>query len=315
MPAGHGRTCENCYRSDLLDRRLAIGRSALRSERLSEAFVAFGHWLREEIGAFKASVTIDDHLGFFCALDAQWSAVPNYLELVAHFKVSGLRKAELPMRWLTTTGQVVIDAEEKRNEPERRRIQAALDRQLPGSCERETLQGYYQALSDRHESGKLSLRSLRFSVAAASQLLKIVSESDVAHPDQTALERYLKKSPGQRTTIGGFVTYLRDAKKIDLTLPPMNAGRSKLNARRKHDAEIIELASGWSGSESNVQRWIFLGLVRFHKLSRNTARRLSTTASAVRHTKNCYEVEFKNDVYRLPIRPPPTRGAQSHGGE
>jgi hypothetical protein len=57
---------------------------------------------------------------------------------------------------------------------------------------------------------KSTLRSVRLALRPATSLLLLADKTGAKLPDQTTLDRYLVKAPGQKAAITGFVNFLNE---------------------------------------------------------------------------------------------------------
>ena len=70
---------------------------------------------------------------FFIDCDEIWQQIPDYAELVTHFKPNGLRANLTVLRWLLDTNQIIVDEALKDDLAELERIQALL-KNLKSPC-------------------------------------------------------------------------------------------------------------------------------------------------------------------------------------
>ena len=271
MPAGRGNQCERCYLESLADQRTTFNQAAFTTPNMAWQFMEFGTWLKSTRGPEKAAQKIHRFLPFFLEIERQWGGSPQYANLVSHFGATRLRSVLLAMRWMEESGRVRPDAQVREEQSDRRRIEATLARLPKGSRAREILESYCEVLDERVEAGRSSTRSVRLALAPAAGLLEAAIQLGRTVPDQKVLDGYLKKTPGQRAAVSGFVSHLRVALNTELKLPPYDRQAATRGRRRKLREELLDLMrTSESGSEVD-QRWIAAALAYFHELPRKAA--------------------------------------------
>lgn len=263
MPAGYGKTCESCYWQALLEKRIRINCAALNA--MSEYFELFSSWLGNEVGIHKAAITVNKYLTFFEEIESKFNGMPDYEALLNHFGAAKLRKVELPMRWLTFIGLIEVNADLRENDTEKRRINTLLDKVSHIEPASSLINGYYQILKVDLDHGQTTLRSIRLALSPGVSLLLTSADLKVMPPNQKMLDKYLKKSAGQRAAVSGFVNYLRDIHGIDIKLPKLDAKKAQLNRRKKLEAEMLAIMKTGKANADN-REWLSVGLAYFHGL-------------------------------------------------
>lgn len=263
MPAGYGKTCENCYWQGLLDKRTKINSAALLG--LSAYFELFSSWLGQEVGVHKAAITVNKFLPFFEEIESQFNGIPDYEGLLNHFGAAKLRKVELPMRWLAFVGLIEVNAELREENTEKRRVQELLEKVGNNPAASKLINGYYQILKVDLKHRKTTLRSICLALSSAVSLLIASSEVKVMPPNQKMLDAYLKKSAGQRAAVSGFVNFLRDIHGVEIKFPKLDANKAQLNRRKKLEAEMLALMKAGKASADN-REWLSAALAYFHGL-------------------------------------------------
>lgn len=267
MAAGLGKRCQGCYYRDLLKKRILMDSAATAAQPIANLFQQFGDWLGSAVGVHRAAITVHRYLEFFLELGKQWGVVPAYSDLLAHFGANGLRRFELPMRFLVEKTLVVIDPEAKLDDSERRRIESIMNRLVAGGQGREILEAYRVRLLGRLDTGVTTLRSLRLALVPAAGLLLYASGQGRMPPGQKELESYLKQTPGQRAALSGFVSFLNRSYGPGIALPQMDGRASKLR-RKKLEAELLALMREGGEGEEFRRRWLSVALAYFHGLPR-----------------------------------------------
>ncbi|MGE8436131.1 MAG: hypothetical protein ACN6P2_06280 [Pseudomonas palmensis] len=271
MPAGRGRECEACYWLRVFHKRLEINAKGLSGDATEGLFVRFGQWLLDRTGAHKAALSINGHYRFFHAIDANWTSVPSYEQLLQHFGAAGLRKAENAMRWLAEVGVVAVSEQLREQDTERRRLDAILA-EPADSWSAQLLREYVVALTERMERGGTDLRSIRLAARAAANLLKCARLKLGAMPTQKVLESFWREAPGQVAAVTGFIGYLNRRHGLELRAKP-DARWLALAKRQKAERELVALLSG--AAQDDFERlWIVKGLAYFHGVTRASRKKL-----------------------------------------
>ena len=274
MPAGCGNQCWDCYRGRLADKRTKIDRAAFSSRIIAEQFEAFGKWLKETRGPEAAARKIHRFLPFFLEIEREWGAIPAYTELLSHFGAKRLRAVLLAMRWMEETGIVKSDPNEKEINSDKRRIGAAIERFPERSQARAILESYCAVLDKRIEAGRSNVRSVRLATTPAVGLLEEMMRLGRKTPDQRALDAYLKKAPGQRAALAGFVAHLRKVHGATLVLPKRNPRAAQRKRRQKLKRDLLALMRRRKSCPKTDQSWITLGLAYFHDVPMKVAARV-----------------------------------------
>lgn len=268
MPAGRRKTCESCYWSRTLRKRVAMDRAAFSAPRMADEFAAFGDWLLHTVGPNKAAITIHRYLPFFVEIERKWGAISHYANLLEHFGAEGLRRVRLPMRWLQQARQIVVDPEAREEDSEGRRIRAMIASLQAKPKLARLAQDYAATLDARRATGRTSVKSTRLALRPAISLLGLLEDGS-AVPKQTDIDRYLKGSPGQRAAITGFVNFLN--RNFGLALVArLFEKKSPTGALRKLERSLHELAQS-IGTESSDE-WVALALRVFHGINKRDAK-------------------------------------------
>ena len=78
-------------------------------------------------------------------------------------------------------------------------------------------------------------------MAPAAGLMEAALTKGRTVPDQKVLDGYLRKTPGQRAAVSGFVRHLRVTLDTELKLPPLDRRAARRRRRRKLREEMLEL--------------------------------------------------------------------------
>ena len=300
MPAGYGKQCQRCYWKGLLEKRIRIDCAAFSISGMAANFEDFSQWLAKDIGEQRAAITLHRYLPFFIAIEKQFAAIPSYGVLLAHFGALHLRRVLLPMRWMQQTGHVVPDAVAREEDSDRRRINATLDKVGIGTRERTILAGYLKALLMELGNQATTLRSVRLAMTPAAALLLEGLKMGRMPPDQKVLNAYLKKTPGQRAAMSGFVCYLRETYRIEITQPKIDSVKAARNRRKKLEAELLVLMKEGGQGEVFRRQWLSVALAYFHELPRKVGKNIRSEQISS-HEDGSLTVVWSDQKYWLPV--------------
>lgn len=263
MPAGRGKQCEACYWHRLLEKRIQINMTMLSSEQMQSRFASFAHWLGNNLGHHKAALSLSRHILFFQRLESNWQHIPPYALLLELFGTEALRRNKKIIQWLTDSAQVIVDSTLKDVVTEKHRIQRLRKRLPPNTKASQILNEYATELLERSTQGHIQLRTVRLSLTPAYGLLQASLEQSLELPTQKLINNYILARPGQRSTLVGFITFLKRNYQVSSRLP------SKMEIKKIRREKIgsrlaILFNSEWS--EVTIAEWIILALEYFHDI-------------------------------------------------
>ena len=267
MPAGRKKQCESCYWKELLKKRIAMDHAGLSVPAMALHFSNFGEWLGGKVGTHKAAITLHRYLPFFLSIEKQWRAIPGYAILLKHFGTPGLRKVLLPMKWMQEAGLVSEDAAGKAEDSDQRRVAVTLEKFKVETAQRVILAGYHDQLLTGQKEGKTTWRSIRLAMTPAAALLLQAAQNEVSPPDQRMLDAYLGNTPGQRAAVSGFVGYLRDCHKVNITLTPAN-DKAKKAKKKRLEADLLRLLTENDQSDAGRLKVLAVAMAYFHGVAR-----------------------------------------------
>lgn len=295
MAAGLGNQCGECYHKDLFSRRNAINAAAIRSPNIESLYSEYCLWLEAQIGAARASAIINSHFEFFSTADIYWESAPSYNQLLEKFGTSELRKYALIMKWLTSTGVITIDHSKKQQDSENRNIETIIHQLDPLPVHQKIAREYEANLREKQLPKKLTLKTIRVSMRAAVSFL---IQSKRIPPTQDDLNQYLKKFPGQRAAVTGFVSYLRHTHNATLE---SNIHKSQQAALRERTLKrkLMQLLQV-DNPESTETAWVKIGLQYFHKMSVRRINKLDF--SQIKHQDDGLTIEVDGKELWLPYQ-------------
>ena len=298
MPAGKGNMCDECYWQNTIRKRLKMDLAAFAVPGIANAFHEFGEWLLKEVGSHKAALTIHRYLPFFMEIEKQWKSIPAYPDLLARFSAEGLRRVRLPMRWLREACDIQADTIAREEDSDRRRIEAIMASIITGTPAGKALRCYRNILTDRVNAQKTKLRSVRLALTPAASLLIATDETGTTLPTQKSLDQYLRKSPGQKSAITGFINYLNRTYSLNLVLKIEEKRAAKMR-RKRLETELITLLGEINDSDEFQRRWISTALAYFHRLPKDTGTKLRDEHISINENGGFFVV-WKDQQYWIP---------------
>jgi hypothetical protein len=297
MPAGRGNACLECYWRATYLRRLKLDEAGLSSSQFVLLFRAFGAWLLEQVPPQKAALTIHGYFPFFYEMEKKWGKIPGYSQLLIHFTAEGLRRVRLPMRWLSETAQVVVVAKEREDASELRRIEALVASIPAGTPASTVLNAYKTELQAKSAAGRTSIRTVRLSLRPAISLLISCDESGLQLPNQSALDRYLLNTPGQKASITGFVTFINNNHGTGLVIR-LDKQRTQSRRHRQLEGELAALLAQKERDDGFKNQWISVSLAYFHGLAPSVSRNLKK--ATVSTDNSGFLIETNGKTYWVP---------------
>ena len=298
MPAGCGRRCWDCYWAAVVEQRIGIDCAAFSSTVMARRFEGFGRWLAATRGNHKAAGALHRYLQFFLEIECGWGDIPDYPALLSHFGAQALRRQLLPMRWMEQSGLVAVDPAAREADSDRRRIARVLEAFAQGTPAGTILAEYHDVMMRRHESGETTLRSIRLALTPAVSLLEVARETGSMPPDQKALNALLRRSPGQRAAVSGFVNHLRNTHGVEIALPRGGTLASRRKRHRRLERDVLALMREGGSGEAFERRWICTALAYFHDLPSKTGR--TVAKQDIRADRNGMQVLINGRSYWIP---------------
>jgi hypothetical protein len=204
-----------------------------------------------------------DFMRFFIDCDEIWQQIPDYSELVTHFKPNGLRANLTVLRWLLDTNQIVIDEALKDDLAELERIQTLFNK-LKESVP--CIASYYQKLQRRYNEGKTSLKSVRLALQPAIDLISTNEITD--YPTQDQLNQYLVEKSGQIAAITGFINHLKSDYCQELEINRKLIQQIKAKRLKKHCSQrLIQLYKQAYLTEKEQMELVSVVLYSLHNIT------------------------------------------------
>ena len=232
---------ENYWIAQGLDRwsRAAV---AMPSDWHRKLAIQFGRYLIEEIGPTKGTLQVQKQIRHVLDLAKRvpGQANPSRDQLLAAYTAGDMRKAELFFRFLRSLGVEVPSREQLTDSTEQKRIQESLAKLVDNPL-RDVVTRYHEKLAAKPNANAKSIRLSIFS--ATSFALSCEGE-----PTDAALDRYLRRSPGQRNSLYGFVLAL--ARTRHVIEPP---GKKKGKSRKPKASDLVAILDAARDTESYAE--------------------------------------------------------------
>ena len=262
MPSGYGNVCPDCARRSLLFNMIRLNGHILRNKAVKTAYKKFIFWYMRKCGISVALHKGSDFMRFFIDCDEIWQQIPDYAELVTHFKPNGLRANLTALRWVLDTNQIIVDEALKDDLAELERIQVLfnkLKKSVP--C----IASYYQKLQRRCDEGKTSLKSVRLALQPA---IDLISTNEVTnYPTQDQLNQYLVKKSGQTAAITGFINHLKSEYHRELEIDRKLIQQIKTKQLKKHCSQrLVELYKKSELTDNEQMELIYVVLYSLHSI-------------------------------------------------
>lgn len=260
MPSGYGNVCPDCARRSLLFNMIRLNGHILRNKAVKTAYKKFIFWYMRKCGISVALHKGTDFMRFFIDCDEIWQQIPDYAELVTHFKPNRLRANLTVLRWLLDTNQIIVDEALKDDLAELERIQALFNK-LKESVP--CIASYYQKLQRRYDEGKTSLKSVRL---ALQPVIDLVSANEITdYPTQDQLNQYLVEKSGQTAAITGFINHLKSEYHRELEIDRKLIQQIKTKQLKKHCSQrLVELYKKLELTENEKIELIYVVLYSLH---------------------------------------------------
>ena len=286
MPAGFGKTCEQCYWARTLNERLRKQSNELESRYYINLLRDFGDWLLENSDPKSAALALKKYMFYFREMERSWSRMPDYKSLLLHFTADGLRRAGKLARWLSDNQSIVVNPSMREECSEKRRISESMQKVKQNSIQFRILEDYLCKLQTKQRRGSTSIRSVRLAMTAARDLLLTSMTLGKEFPSQCSIDQYLSMKPGQAAALSGFVNFLnsQNHKKVNLTI---DKGRANAIRRRDIEKQLIAIMRDENASDEN-QSWLKLSLEYYHGVR--------TNKSYATLLKNCTRNEKDNSL-------------------
>ena len=226
--AGRAR-CPACALARRIASRAASIAPEFRQEWVRELFLTFCASIDAASARGDIARRLPRHAEFFAELDRRCAGIPEITQrrLLGLFGADGLRRADLPVRFLIRQLTLSWDAELAHANSERRRIAAtsASARDQHWSVD---LEAYRKYLGTGRE---LAPETTRMYLATASALLRAAGVARAAELTQARVRRYLRRFRGRRTNIMRFLSWI--AVRAEASFDVGNARRTPPRKRER----------------------------------------------------------------------------------
>jgi len=262
-------------------------------------FEEYMNWLDHEVGPHKAALLIHKHIQFFEKTNNLWrDQIPDYVPLLHRLRASGLRKYELPMRWLVSMYKLEINTELKDQCSELDQLERLVKSSPELTLSAQVLQEYDQYLKNKMKLGNTTLRSTRLAMKPASALMQLVNQSRLDLPTMWHVKHYLYQSPGQASALTGFLNFLNKNYDTQLSSTRMLDKESKNKSNlKKLEKDLLTMMKNPVENFDELT-WVRLCLGYFHGLDKNICNRVDKVDIKVEI--DGFNVLINNQQYWIP---------------
>jgi len=263
VPAGYGSRCEMCSLKLRLNKAVDKHSAEFTIPEIVPLYKHFCTWLVDASGLKKSTSAVYRYHKFFLEIEGIMFAPITYEMLLSKYGAEGLRRWIMPVRFLSEHFGLDINENEKLVDSEHRRVVNLMKRLPDASQVKRILDAYYQFLLGKVDKGETTIKSVRLALTPAVDLLKAIGVDD--SPTQYQLNIYLRKKPGQRAAISGFVSFMKSQYQVDWELPK-KATKSKIYARQEAELKLVRLLRNPKSNPTYRQRLLMAQLRYFHGL-------------------------------------------------
>jgi hypothetical protein len=274
-----------------------LDQAAFATPQFAALFAEYAAWLQGRIGWQRAALRIHRYLPFFIEIEQRWRDVPSYSVLLTHFGAEGLRHVRLPMKWFTEAQCMEVNAVAREADSENRRIRRLLGTMPAGTVGALALTAYRDLLQAKVDAGKSTSRSMRLALRPAVSLLLVADGSGNTLPNQASVDRLLRETPGQLAALSGFIRYLNKHYALGL-LPVVDEQHAAVRRRQSLEAKLLALARGGDDGDSFRRKWVGIGLMYFHGLSKVLS--VQVLSDAISIDADGYRISIRGQEYWLP---------------
>lgn len=294
MPAGYGRKCETCSTRQRINNAIDQHCGNFTNPKTAVLYREYYLWLETQATLKTIASKLNHYRSFFIQLDNLPGIKLSYRVLLKHFGANGLRKFLLPVKFFSTKYELTVVATEKNEDSEQRQIKNLLHTNGIDSPSRKILDEFHAFLIDKTKSGTVNIRSVRLALTPAVHLLGSIGTENL--PNQHDLIRYLRKKPGQRAAISGFVGFMKKRYNVEWSLPK-KIKKAKTYERQEAENKLIKLLRNPKTTENYRQKLLKTKLWYFHGLKINP----TLGKIEIKHTdQHDQYVEFSGNRYWLP---------------
>jgi len=271
ISAGRGHICFSCSYLKTLEKRMKFGSNAL-SHYLSETYILFSDWLKNERGIQFAATHLNRYFPYFISLDklsVSLNRLPTYTEVVDKLTVAETRRNLLATFFLDQRGLIIVDKDTKDMYSNIDTIHRYLNRFNNGTFFKEAIQRYYDFLHEKLNKNKTTLRSIRLALTPAIELCTWSIHFELEKPNNEVLHGFLWAKPGQKSAITGFINFLNLKYQLTLILPDVDSPEfSRPHESRLHlKQQFIKLLRTPESTNLYKENLIKIALSYLHGIS------------------------------------------------
>lgn len=296
MPAGYGRICQECYWQGVFDKRQSINGALFTRTITREGYFSFCCWLKDKKGVRLAAMHLNRYATLFAEAERYHIDPADWMGLAQYFSPGQLRGYPFLERWYQSRGNPCATNKFKKEKAEACSLSKKLQ-QCGASASHRLLTDYYAVLNERVTSGRMTVRSCRMALHVAWSLMNVCTLFCHQLPLKEDVRRYLRKAPGQRNNLQGFISYLNVQHGTALQLP-----RKKIHfherSRRKLEKQLIALIREGSVNFQHAPS-LKIALACFHHLTLSQASQIVAQGQLTR-TNDGLTVTWEGKRYWVP---------------
>lgn len=261
-----------------------------------KSYLTFCSWLKDEKGVRLAAMHLNRYATLFVECEKHHLDPADWMGLTTCFSPGQLRRYPFLERWYLSQGNQCATNTFKKENAEAYSLSKKLQ-QCGASVSHQLLNDYYTVLNAKVTSGRMTVRSCRMALHAAWSLMNVCTLFCHQLPLMGDVKRYLRKAPGQRNNLQGFISYLNVHHGTALQLP-----RKKIHfierSRRRLEKQLLELIREGNANVQNVTVLRIL-IACFHGLTLSQAVQIVAQGQLTK-TSDGLTVTWKGKKYWVP---------------
>ncbi|EOX3183655.1 hypothetical protein ACIMOF_04135 [Escherichia coli] len=261
MPAGYGKTCEECHWRDVFSRHRTLNLALFSHPTIAGEYDAFCHWLGNTAPYRHCGRYADRYCIPFLKVGLTTEQDVNWAALYRTLSPGELRKFPLLEKWLRGKDATLPLTSAKQESAEDHYIRNILARSEKMNLSQYVRQ-YALHLEQKRSTGT-GLRTIRMALSAAVGFLESIPDSHKREPVQRDVNRYLRCKPGQRASLWNFIIFLNVTYSAALLMPKKNSDRTQ--QRKRLERRLCEMLDGRENFSESL--WLKYALACFHHIT------------------------------------------------
>lgn len=309
IPLGRGNHCMTCEKKLGFERCIPTNIAKIHNIELQTLYQEFCEYLLKEHDNVHSTKEFNKYVEFFIICDKKWGYLPDYDQLVTHFKTEGLRTYLRLLRWLEESAYIITNQKTKNSVSEQERIRVLLSKFSPTPT---LIHDYHEELSMQVRINKIQFKTMRLALQPVVDLYLLHKLNSDDIPNKCDFDNYLLKKPGQYNNLVKFISYIKRDINPDLIVNrPDKEGldeerhRKLLRERTQHEKDMIKIINNPIRPQTKELNliWIRHAMMVFHsqKISIKSARTFELIGEDSEAGLNLYR--FNKKEYWLPKVP------------